>query len=209
MHALERRDASRASGKVSDQIDLWLRDERPKTIGSLIDAFGEGSFAILFVLLMAVPALPLPTGGVTEVLAAITMALSLQLVAGRPRVWLPRRWRSLELVGAPRQRTIEKLLARIRWFERVSRPRGQWLLRHRLSEIGFGLAVFTLALAALLAPPFTGLDTLPSAGVVTLSLGFLMLDAALAAAGLVLGALGVAAMVALGSLAVSALGVLL
>jgi hypothetical protein len=36
-----------------------------------------------------------------------------------------------------------------------------------------------------------------------------MLDAALAAAGLVVGALGVAALVALGSLAVSALGVLL
>jgi hypothetical protein len=75
-----------------------------------------------------------------------------------------------------------------------------------LSEIGFGLAVFMLARAALLAPPFTGLETLPSAGVVTRSLGFLMLDAALAAAGLVVGALGVAALVALGSLAVSALG---
>src|SRR6266404_6029459 len=56
----------RAPEKVSNQLEAWLSDDRPKTLGSLIDVFGEGSFAIVFVLLMAVPALPLPTGGVTH-----------------------------------------------------------------------------------------------------------------------------------------------
>jgi hypothetical protein len=192
--------------KVSDQIDLWLRDDRPKTVDSLIEMFGDGSFAILFVLLMALPALPLPTGGATHVLEVITMMLSLELVAGRRRVWLPRRWRRVELAGTSRQRLIEKLLAGIRRLERFSRPRGRWLLRHRLSGIVFGLVVFALTLAAFLAPPFSGLDTLPSIGVVMLALGFLMLDAALAAAGLVVGVLGITAVVGLGSLVANALG---
>src|SRR5438128_1583080 len=85
--------------KLSDQIELWLRDDRPKTVDSLIEMFGDGSFAILFVLLMALPALPLPTGGATHVLEVITMLLSLELIAGRRRVWLPRRWRRVELAG--------------------------------------------------------------------------------------------------------------
>jgi hypothetical protein len=195
--------------RVSEEIERWLRDDRPRTVGSLIDTFGEGGFAIVFVLLMALPALPLPTGGATEVLAAITMLLSLQLIAGRRRAWLPRRWRRVKLDGTSRLRHMEKLLARVRWLERFSRPRGRRLLCHRLSGIGFGLAVFALALAALIAPPFSGLDTLPSMGVVLLALGFLMLDAALAAAGLAVGALGVASIVALGELAVKALGGLL
>ena len=47
--------------RLSDQLDGWLRSEHPRTIGSLIDVFEEKSFAVLFVLLLALPALPLPT----------------------------------------------------------------------------------------------------------------------------------------------------
>ena len=49
------------------QLERWLAADGDKTLGGLIDAFGKGSFAMIFVVLMAVPALPLPTGGVTHV----------------------------------------------------------------------------------------------------------------------------------------------
>src|SRR6476660_4552503 len=96
----------RAPEKVSDQLEGWLGDDGPKTLGSLIDVFGEGSFAIVFVLLMAVPALPLPTGGVTHVFEVITMLLALELIIGRRTVWLPERWRGLELAGGTREKFI-------------------------------------------------------------------------------------------------------
>jgi hypothetical protein len=191
--------------KVSERIECWLRGDGPKTLGSLVDMFGEGSFAIIFVLLMAVPALPLPTGGATHVLELVTMLLALELVAGRRRVWLPRRWKGIELSGESRQKLISLLLRRIRWLERFSRPRGQLLLSHRLSGIVFGIAVFALALTAFLAPPFSGLDTLPSIGVVILAVGVLMADVALALAGLIVGGAGIVAVIVLGSLAVSGL----
>lgn len=191
-----------APERVSDRLDRWLSGEGPKTLGGLIDTFGGGSFAIIFVLLMAVPALPLPTGGVTHVFEVITMLLALELIVGRQRVWLPRRWRGLELSGDSRRRFIDTLLRRIRGLERFSRPRGRRLFGHRLSGSAFGLAILALALTAFLAPPFSGLDTLPSIGVVVLALGYLLTDVALVAIGALIGLLGVASVVFLGSFAV-------
>ncbi|MDQ6750123.1 MAG: exopolysaccharide biosynthesis protein [Actinomycetota bacterium] len=191
--------------KVSHQVERWLRGDQPKTLGSLIDLFGERGFAIVFVLLMAVPALPLPTGGATHVLEVITALLALELIVGRREIWLPQRWQQIELAGPSRQKFINALLKRIRWFERFSRPRGRWLFNHRLSGVVFGLAVLALTAAAFLAPPFSGLDTLPAIGVVVLALGVLLEDFVLVVAGLVVGVLGVVAEVTLGTLVVKEL----
>jgi hypothetical protein len=164
--------------------------------------FGERSFAIVFVLLMAVPALPLPTGGVTHVFEVITMLLALELIVGRRTIWLPARWRGLQIGGESKEKFIDALLRRIRSLERISRPRGRWLFGHRLSGSLFGLAALGLALTAFLAPPFSGLDTLPSIGLVVLALGYLLTDIVVAAAGAVIGVLGVASVIFLGSIAV-------
>jgi hypothetical protein len=191
-----------APPRVSDELERWLAGDGQRTLGGLIDVFGEGSFAIVFVLLMAVPALPLPTGGVTHVFEAITMLLALELIVGRRKVWLPQRFRNIELAGAKRQSFIATLLKRIRTLERFSRPRGRWLFGHRLSGSVFGLIELALALSAFLAPPFSGLDTLPSLGAVVIALGYLLTDVALSAAGIVIGALGVVSVIFLGSVAV-------
>lgn len=187
---------------VSDELERWLRGDQPKTLGSLIDVFGERSFAIVFVLLMAVPALPLPTGGVTHVFEVITMLLALELIVGRRTIWLPARWRALQIGGESKEKFIDALLRRIRSLERISRPRARWLFGHRLSGIVFGLAALGLALTAFLAPPFSGLDTLPSIGLVVLALGYLMTDVAISAAGAAIGVLGIASVIFLGSIAV-------
>jgi hypothetical protein len=64
----------------------------------------------------------------------------------------------------------------------------------------FGVLVFGLTLSAFLAPPFSGLDTLPSLGVVVIGLGVLTRDLLLALLGALLGAIGVATILALGNL---------
>jgi hypothetical protein len=61
--------------------------------------------------------------------------------------------------------------------------------------------VFALSLTAFLAPPFSGLDTLPALGVVVLALGVLLEDFVLAAAGLLIGAVGAVLVIGLGGLA--------
>ncbi|HTA13548.1 MAG TPA: exopolysaccharide biosynthesis protein [Solirubrobacteraceae bacterium] len=193
---------SPAPASVSDELQRWLSGDAKKTLGSLIELFEEKSFAILFVFLLGVPALPLPTGGATHVFEIIAMLLALQLIAGRKQIWLPQRWMGLELAGEKQQRFIAALMKMIRRLERISRPRLRFLFGHRLSNIVFGLLVLGGSLGAFLAPPFTGLDTLPALGVVLLSLGMLLEDLLVVVVALVVGVAGVVLEVVLGSAAI-------
>src|SRR6476646_290819 len=135
---------------VSDQLERWLQGDGEKTVGSLIELFEEKSFAILFVLLLGVPALPLPTGGATHVFEIVAALLALQLIAGRDRIWLPERWRKLSLTGPKQQRFLNGLMKLIRRLERLSRPRLRFLFDHRLSNIVFGLLAVGGSAAAFL-----------------------------------------------------------
>jgi hypothetical protein len=191
--------------RVSDQLAGWLHAEGDKTLGGLVEAFETQAFAVLFVLLLAVPALPLPTGGATHVFEVIAMLLSLELIAGRDHVWLPARWRRMSLAGVNRRGFVERLLRMIRRLERLSRPRGRWVFRHRLSGLAFGVTLLLLSLAAFLAPPFSGLDTLPALGAVVVSLAVLLEDAAILIGGLAMGAAGILLELVLGKAAFSGL----
>ena len=187
--------------KFSTELERWLDAPGTKTIGHLLDAFEEKSFAILFLLLMSIPALPLPTGGVSHVFEVVVMLLSLELVIGRRTPWLPERFLRRELGPAAQKKAIPFIVRRVRWFEKHSRLRLHGLLGHRLTLSVVGLVIFGLALTAFLAPPFSGLDTVPSLGVVVLALGLILEDALLTLIGVVVGAAGLALVVAIGSAA--------
>ena len=183
--------------KVSDELERFLKSDGEKTLGALIDLFEEKAFALLFILLMGVPALPLPTGGATHLFEIITVVLAAELVAGRDEIWLPRRWcrRTIDTSG----RFIRGLLRTVAAVERVSKQRLTFLFGHRLSNLVFGAFVAAGAIAAFLAPPFTGLDTLPALGVVVVSLGVLLEDFAFVAAGVVVASGGVLLEIFVGS----------
>jgi hypothetical protein len=184
--------------KISAELEDWLESDGKKTIGDLLDTFGPRSFAILFIVLMALPALPLPTGAVSHVLEVITMLLALELIIGRTEVWIPKRFHDRELKGLSNAKFRTTLLKRIRWFEKFSKPRMAGLLEHRPTGVVSGVAVFGFTLTAFLAPPFSGLDTLPALGVVVLSLGVLLGDIVIAGIGIGIGAVGLALVVGLG-----------
>jgi hypothetical protein len=184
--------------RFSDELRVWAASGGDGTVGSLIDTFGEKSFALLFVLLLGPSALPLPTGGVTNVFEVIAMLLALQLLIGRQTVWLPQRWRNVALTGPKSERFVERLLRLIAWLERRSRPRGRFLFGSRPSNAVFGALVFIGTAGAFIAPPFSTLDTLPSLGVVVLSVGVLVEDVVIVGAGVAIGAGGVALLLALG-----------
>lgn len=192
-----------------DQLEGWLTGDSDKTLGGLIDLFGRRGFATMFVILLAPSALPLPTGGATNIFELVAMLIALQLVANRERLWLPERWRRASLAGSGRERFVRTLMRLVRRLERSSRPRLVFLFGHRASNAVFGMLVIAGTLGAFLAPPFSGLDTLPSLGVVILSLGVILEDAAVAAAGVVLGVVGIVLEIALWGVAAHALGDLL
>lgn len=188
--------------RLSEQLEGWLTGEGDKTLGSIVHTFGDKSFAILLVLLLAIPALPLPTAGVTHVFELIALLIALELIAGRHEVWLPERWRGRELAGPRQQRFIAGLMRLIRRLERHSRPRLRFVFRWRFTDIAFGVLAIAGTVGAFLAPPFSGLDTLPALGVVVLSLGVLLEDALIAVAGILLAATGIALELTLGAAAI-------
>src|SRR3954470_19404768 len=192
--------------KVSDELERWLAGDGDKTLGGLIELFEEKAFALLFVLLLGVPALPLPTGGATHVFEVIAVLLALQLIMGRDKIWLPQRWRRLELAGGKRERFLAGLMRMIRRLERLSRPRFRFLFGSRVSNAVFGVLVVGGTAGTFFAPPFTGLDTLPALGVVLLSLGVLLEDVIVVIVALVIGAAGVLLEIVLGAAAIKGIG---
>ncbi|MCW2958198.1 MAG: exopolysaccharide biosynthesis protein [Solirubrobacterales bacterium] len=186
---------------ISRDLEGWLNGRGDKTLHGLIEVFDEKAFALLFVLLLGVSALPIPTGGATHVFDIVAVLVAAQLVLGREHIWIPKRWQGLQLAGAKQQKFLNGMLKAIRKLERVSRPRLRHLLTHRLSNIVFGVVVILLTAAAFFAPPFSGLDTLPALGVVLISLGVLLEDALIAVVGLIVGVVGVILAITVGSAA--------
>ena len=175
----------------STQLEHWLADDEPKTLGRLGEVFAEKSFAVTIMMLMFLPALPLPTGGITHVFEAIVVLLALQMVLGRRTIWLPERFRKRELGELTTGKAVPFMIRRIRSFERLSRPR----LPELFDKVWFlrllGLVFFALAFAAGFAGPFSGLDTLPALGAVVIALSIILGDVVLLGIGLGIAAGGI------------------
>jgi hypothetical protein len=183
----------------SDQLERWLSDDEPKTLGVMTAVFGERSFAVMIMLLMFPSALPIPTGGVTHVLEAITLLLAVQMVLGRRTIWLPARWKRRELGATTTEKAIPFILRRVRWFERFSRPRGSALFEQRWFIRCLGVLLIAFVLGAVLAPPFSGLDTIPSLGAVVVALAIILNDVVVLAIGTFIGTGGIALTLTLGA----------
>jgi hypothetical protein len=175
--------------QLSDQLEALLRTEHV-TIGSLTDLLDERSFAVVLMVLMLPSALPIPTGGVTHVLEVFAGLIALQMVVGRHELWIPRRLARKELGATFTGKAAPKLLRFIRWFERHSRPRLARLLDRRPVVSVLGVVLLVFVIGAFVAPPFSGLDTLPSLGVVVVCLGIVFADGLIVVAGLVIGVVG-------------------
>lgn len=179
------------SQKLSQQLQSLFREHKKIKIDNLSELVGEKSFAFAFLLLMLPAALPLPTGGFTHFFEVLTMLLALELVFGRDTIWLPRRWQNASIKSPKPGKGLNRLVKIIRWLEKYSRPRAV-----RVSESSkmlriVGLLVIVFAMAAFLAPPFSGLDTLPALGIVVLSLGIMLDDWVVSILGAVVGAVGI------------------
>ena len=185
---------------LSDRISASL-ERADLTLGDLTDLLDEGSFALVLLVLMVPSALPVPTGGVTHLLELGALVVTAQYTFGREDLWLPKRVARHELGATFKEKAVPKLVAVVRWFERFTRRRFAGLLESTPARMLIGFALIVFVLGAFLAPPFSGLDTLPSLGVVVAAIGLLVGDGIVVALGLGIGVAGVALVVALGSVA--------
>ncbi len=175
--------------RLSDELDAQLHEEHV-TIGSLADVLDERGFAVVLMLLMIPSALPIPTGGVTHVLEVFG-ALDRAADGRRPsRAVDPRPARTqgarrdLHRQGGAEDAPLHPL---VRAPQRAPASRS-CSTPAVVSLLGVVLLVFVVG--AFVAPPFSGLDTLPSLGVVVVCLGLVFSDGFIVGAGLVIGVVG-------------------
>ena len=163
------------------------------------EVFAEKSFAVTIMVLMFLPALPLPTGGLTHVFEAIVVLLGVQMVLGLKTIWLPKRWQTRELGETLTGKAIPLIAKRVGWFEKRARPRGTWLLTQTWFDRCVGLVLIAFAVGAAFAPPFSGLDTLPALGAVIVCLGVILGDLLILSAGVLIGLGGITLILTIGS----------
>ena len=181
-----------------NRLNKLAGSKKYRSLNGLIITFEDKSFAVLFLLLMAIPALPLPTGGITHIFELIVILLALEMIIGRQSIWLPKKWGNAKLPDKFWSKTLPALIRFIKRFEKYSRPRFTKLLGFTSFQRIIGLVVLVFALFAFLAPPFSGLDTLPSLGIVIISLALIFEDALALIAGFLIGCIGIGLVIFIG-----------
>jgi hypothetical protein len=154
-------------------------------------AEGDGGLGpVLFVLTLPV-LLPLPPG-VSMVLALPLLMVALQIVAGRPTLWLPEALARRSMERGALVKALGRILPLLARMEAVVRPR----LRFLTGRIGVrvvGVACTLVAVILILPIPFANL--VPALALGLFSLGLTRKDGLLVLAGYALLALTVAIIV--------------
>ena len=176
--------------KFSIELQEWLSKGQAKTLKSLVDFSEENSFAFVLMLLLFVPSLPVPTAGVTHILELIAMVVAIEMIFGLKTIWLPGFMQRIKLGETFRGKLIPSIIKRIKWLEKRSSPRLKWVFRAPLFNQIIGSVILVLVVAAFVAPPLSGLDTLPSLGVVIICLAIILDDILFLLAGLLVGSAG-------------------
>ena len=193
---------SAAQELFSKKLESWLKSGRPKTLGNLNMAFGGKSFAVAILVLMSIPALPLPTGGLTHIFEIISLLLAGEMVLGVKEIWLPRRFQHLKAGTILERGAIPKLIKLVGWFEARFSPRREPAFNRNTSLRFIGAVVGVFVLFAFIAPPFSGLDTLPSLGAVVVCLSIILDNLAILAIGTTIGLMGIVLILAIGEMVI-------
>ncbi len=149
------------------------------SIAEIVDQLDERAFGLL-ILLFAIPCLVPGLPG-AQVIAIPIFLLALQLGAGRSEVWLPKQ--ALQaVVKKPWLDNIADFTdKRLRWSERLSRPRLTWLASGPAERI-IGIIVALAALTIML--PIT--NTIPSLAITLVAIGLLQRDGLFTVSGTIL-----------------------
>lgn len=178
--------------KFSTELQGWLSSGQAKTLQSLVAFSEENSFAFVLMLLLFVSSLPIPTAGITHVMELIALIVAIEMTIGLKTIWLPKFMQRIELGQTFQGKVIPVIIKRIQWFEKRSSPRLKWIFKAPLFNQLIGLVIMLFVVAAFVAPPFSGLDTLPSLGVVIIGLAIILDDIVFLMAGLLVGSAGLA-----------------
>jgi hypothetical protein len=155
------------------------------TLADVVAAVGERSFGAVLVILAIPNMVASLVPGLSIVLGLPLLLVSVQLLYGADKPWLPRRLARLEMQRHDLRRIVERLRFVLRRLERAVKPRLEYLASDWAERL-IGLGCLLLSLLVFLPIPFANL--VPATGI--LLFGFALLErdglVALAGAGIVI-----------------------
>jgi len=159
---------------------LAVAGEEEVKIGTLVDEAAERGFG-LFMILLALPTMiPILPPGSAALIGLLDIGLSVQMLVGLRRPWLPAWIRRYRLSPGAVRRLRQSGLQVLRKLENFSRPR---LLPFPEPLIIRVVAFFLLLLGIILFSPFPFMNTLPGLAVLLLGIGLLNRDGVILLAG--------------------------
>jgi hypothetical protein len=141
------------------------------TLGDVLSAVGERSFGALLVILAIPNMVAGLIPGLSILLGLPLLLVSVQLLVGAEKPWLPRRLARLEIKRADLRRIVERTRKTLRRLERALRPRLEFITASWAERL-IGLGCVALSILVFLPIPFANL--VPATGI--LLFGFAMLE---------------------------------
>lgn len=158
------------------------------TVRSLLDHFGDRALGALL-LIFAIPnALPMPPG-VSFVMGAPLLFISIPLMLGRPGLWLPNAMTQRGVSRAAFVAMSLRVLPTLRRIELLVKPRHQYVF-NPVGERLVGAVTFVLALVIFLPIPFGNM--LPAFALVAFGFGMVEFDGLAIVVGWLLAAVSLA-----------------
>lgn len=180
---------------LSSILEDTLHADPEVTVGELTDRVARRGFGLLMIVLALPTMISILPPGSAATIGLLYVILSVQMLFGLERPWLPARVRHYRL----RTRVLESLQRRgipfLQRVERFSRPRPLLLDERIVTRI---VAVVVFLLGIVLFSPLPFFNTIPALTVLVLGVGLLNRDAIFVVAGLVM-ALVVLSVVAFGA----------
>lgn len=132
---------------------LAARQQGEVSVRCIRNALADRSLAAFLVLTCVMNMLPFPPGS-TIVLGVPVVLVALQMVAGRPTVWLPEFFLNRSMSHERFSKMTRRIIPLLEKLERWIRPR-QWpFISHRAGERVVGLYALILGVAVILPVPF-------------------------------------------------------
>lgn len=177
--------------KLSAELNRYFFDHvtTPQvTLKEILTLAGERTFGFLFVLLALPSALPIPAPGYSVPFGVLMLLLSVQLIAGRTRPWMPEKWndKAFDLIAI--QKIVKAGTPWLQRLEAISRPRLASVCTSLPGRTIIGVAITLMSISMMIPIPLT--NTLPAMGILVTGFGLLDDDGAISLAGLVLCVMG-------------------
>ncbi|TAH37794.1 MAG: exopolysaccharide biosynthesis protein [Alphaproteobacteria bacterium] len=163
--------------------------ESKVTIGHLVDALGSRGYGLLILVLDLPNLIPLPLPGLSTIFGVPMALISLQLLLGLKRPWLPKSVMERGIDKENFQKLFSKARPIIEKVERILRPRLMGLT-HPYMKPAVGLAI--LVMAATMSLPIPLGNLVLAIPIALIALGMIEKDGLFVLLGMIVGAMALA-----------------